>query len=115
MTKRKRENVYAFAKRAFLNPASTLLTSYIQAHVQTGHDGPDKFGDNIVIIADCRNIIKIEFFLGNKRARRISLAKINLLISILIKFRNALKKEIALIEKGNTRRPPKPSKTQVSS
>jgi hypothetical protein len=111
----KRENVYAFAKRAFLNPASTLLTSYIQAHVQTGHDGPDKFGDNIVIIADCKNVIKIEFFLGNKRARRISLAKINLLITILVKFRNALKKEIALIEKGNTRRPAKKSKTQISS
>ena len=109
----KRENVYAFAKRAFLNPASTLLTSYIQAHVQTGHDGPDKFGDNIVIIADCRNVIKIEFFLGNKRARRISLAKINLLITILVEFRNALKKEIALIEKAN-RRPAKP-KTQISS
>ena len=107
----KRENVYAFTQRAFLNPASTLLTSYIQAHVQTGHDGPDKFGDNIIIIADCKNVIKLEFFLGNKRARRVSLAKINLLITILVKFRNALKQQIALIEKGNTRGPANPSKT----
>ena len=108
---RKRANLYAFAKRVFLNPASTLLTSYLQAHVETGHDGPDKFGDNIILIADCRNVIKIEFFLGNRRARRRSLAKINLLINILVNFRNALKQQIALIEKGNTRGPAKPSKT----
>ena len=106
----KRENVYAFAKRAFLNPASTLLTSYIEAHVQTGHDGPDKFGDNMIVIADCRNVIKIEFFLGNKQARRVSLAKINLLITVLVKFRNALKRQIALIEKGISRGPAKASK-----
>jgi hypothetical protein len=48
-----RKTIYAFSKRAFLNPASTHLTSYIQAHVQTGREGPDKWGDNIVTIAVC--------------------------------------------------------------
>jgi hypothetical protein len=93
-----RKTIYAFSKRAFLNPASTHLTSYIQAHVQTGREGPDKWGDNIVTIADCKRVIQLEFFLGSKRDRRISLAKIDLLISVLTKFRTALAKEIQLIE-----------------
>jgi hypothetical protein len=90
---------FAFAKRAFLNPASTRATSYIQAHVETGLNGPYKWGDNMVIIADCKNVIQLEFFLGTKAARRIALAKINLLIEILTRFRDALVNEIAGIEK----------------
>lgn len=93
------KSIYAFSKRAFLNPASTQLTSYIQAHVQTGRDGPDKWGDNMVIIADCRRVVQFEFFLGSKRDRRLSLAKINLLIKVLMQFRRALAREIRLIEK----------------
>jgi len=93
-----RKSIYAFSKRAFLNPASTQLTSYIHAHVQTGDDGPDKWGDNMVIIADCKRVVQLEFFLGTKRDRRLSLAKINLLIKILMQFRRALAKEIRLIE-----------------
>ena len=94
-----RKTIYAFSKRAFLNPASTHQASYIQAHVQTGPDGPDQWGDNRVIIADCNRVIQLEFFLGSKRNRRISLAKIDLLIKILTQFRTALVKEINSIEK----------------
>ena len=93
-----RKTIYAFSKRAFLNPASTHLTSYIQAYVQTGPDGPDKWGDNMVLIADCKRVAELEFFLGTKRHRRISLAKIDLLIDILTQFRTALAKEIRSIE-----------------
>lgn len=93
-----RKLIYAFSKRAFLNPASTHLASYIQAYVQTGQDGPDKWGDNMVLIADCKRVIQLEFFLGTKRYRRISLAKIDLLIDILTQFRAALAKEIRSIE-----------------
>src|SRR5215510_8051 len=99
----KRQPIYAFVKRAFLNPASTRLTSYIEAHVETGHEAPYKWGDNMVILADCKQVIKLEFFLGTKQARRISLAKINLLIDVLTKFRDALANEIALIEKSTQR------------
>jgi hypothetical protein len=53
----------------------------------------------MLTIADCRRRIQLEFFLGTKQARRISLAKINLLIDMLTKFRDALANEIALIEK----------------
>ena len=91
--------IYAFSKRAFLNPASTHLTSYIQAYVQTGREGPDKWGDNTVLIADCKRVVELEFLLGTKRHRRISLAKIDLLIDVLTQFRAALAKEISAIEK----------------
>ena len=93
-----RKIIYAFSKRAFLNPASTQQTSYVQAHVQTGPEGPDKWGDNMVSIADCKRVIQLEFFLGSKRDRRISLAKINLLIKVLMQFRRALAREIRSIE-----------------
>ena len=97
-----RKTIYAFSKRAFLNPASTHLTSYIHAHIQTGPDGPDKWGDNMVIIADCRRVVQLEFFLGTKRDRRNSLAKIDLLIKLLTQFRAALAKEITAIESTKT-------------
>jgi len=93
-----RKTIYAFSKRAFLNPASTHQASYIQAHVQTGQEGPDKWGENLVTIADCKRVVQLEFFLGSKRDRRLSLAKIDLLIKILTQFRTALAKEISLIE-----------------
>ena len=89
-----RKSIYAFSKRAFLNPASTHLTSYIQAYVQTD----DKWGDNTVLIADCKRVVQLEFFLGSKRHRRISLAKIDLLIKVLTQFRTALAQEIKSIE-----------------
>ena len=49
----------------------------------------------MLTIADCRRRVQIEFFLGTKRERRRSLAKINLLIAILTRFRDVLTKEIA--------------------
>ena len=98
----KRKSTYAFSKRAFLNPPATQLTSYIQAHVQTGAEGPDQWGDNMVIIADCKRVVQLEFFLGSKRHRRISLAKIDLLIDVLTQFRAALAHEIQSIEDENS-------------
>lgn len=98
-----RKSIYAFSKRVFLNPASTQLTSYIQAYVQTGQDGPDQWGDNMVIIADCKRVVQLEFFLGSKQHRRISLAKIDLLIDILTQFRAALAEEIRLIDNEKRR------------
>ena len=57
----------------------------------------------MITIADCKNVIKLEFFLGSKGDRRISLRKINLLINVLTLFRDALLKQIQLIEKENSR------------
>ena len=52
----------------------------------------------MVTIADCRKRIQLEFFIGTKRTRRMSLAKINLMIDILTAFRDTLSKEIALVQ-----------------
>ena len=93
------KSVYAYRKRAFLNPASTGQTSYIHAVVESSHDGEYPWGSNLLFIADCKRVISLEFFLGNARSRRYSLAKINLLINVLTRFRDALAKEIAAIEK----------------
>ena len=93
-------STFIFRKRAFLNPAATSTTSHILAHVESSHEGEHKWGSNMVIIADCKRSVELEFFLGSKKARRVSLAKINLLIKVLCAFRDALTKEIDLIEKA---------------
>ncbi|HEV8430306.1 MAG TPA: hypothetical protein VGQ41_20550 [Pyrinomonadaceae bacterium] len=94
------KNIYTYRKRAFLNPVSTNQTSYILAHVEDSEHGENKFGTNLITLADCKRRIQLEFFLGTARHRRISLKKINLLIDILIAFRDALLREIAAIEKS---------------
>jgi hypothetical protein len=52
----------------------------------------------MVTISDCKRVVQLEFFLGSKRDRRLSLAKIDLLIKVLTQFRTALAKEIKSIE-----------------
>ena len=88
-----------FRKRVFLNPTSTGNTSYILAEAESSQNGEYKWGHYMLTIADCRRRIQLEFFLGTKRARRISLAKINLLIDALTQVRDALIAELELIEK----------------
>ena len=100
ITTMRRKSIFTFRKRTFLNPASTDHTSYIHAVVESSSDGDYRWGTNMLTIADCRRRIELEFFLGSKRNRRLSLAKINLLIKILTAFRDALAKEISLIEKS---------------
>ena len=94
------KNIYTFRKRAFLNPVSTNQTSYILAHVEDSEHGENKFGTNLITLADCKRRIQLEFFLGTARHRRISLKKINLLIEVLTAFRDALLREITAIEKS---------------
>ena len=88
----------AFHKRTFLNPISTGQTSFIDALVETSFDGNDSLINCLITIADCRRIIRLEFLLANKQHRRRSLAKINLIIDTLTRFRDAMKREADLIE-----------------
>ena len=98
----RKRSVYTLRKRLFLNPTSTGQTSFILAEVESSRNGAYKWGNYLLRLADCKCIIKYEFFLGTKAARRIALKKINLLIDVLTQFRDALQKEIALIEKGES-------------
>jgi hypothetical protein len=97
------KNVFSLRKRSFLSPVSTGYTSHIFAEAESSNEGEYRWGHNMLTIADCRRRVQIEFFLGTKRERRRSLAKINLLIAILTRFRDALSKEIALIEKAKAK------------
>jgi hypothetical protein len=90
---------FSVRKRVFLNPISTGQTSYILAEVESSRSGEYKWGHCMLTLADCRRRIQLEFFLGTKTARRISLKKINLLIDVLTRFREALIKESELINK----------------
>ena len=90
---------FVFRKRAFLNPRSTNETSYVQAVVESSHDGEHAWGTHMLTIADCRKSINLEFCLGNPRLRKVAVFKINLLIKTLTAFRASLLKELALIEK----------------
>ena len=88
-----------FRKRTFLCPVSTGHTSYILVEAESTRGGEYKWGHYMLTLADCRRRVQLEFFLGTKVARRLSLKKINLLIDVLTQFRDALIKESALIEK----------------
>jgi|ERR1043165_101197 hypothetical protein len=101
----KKRSVFTLRKRAFLNPISTGHTSFILAEVESSQGGEYRWGNYLLTIADCKRLITLEFFLGTKQARRMALRKINLLIDVLTQFREALTKEIALIEKGESRGP----------
>ncbi|HKU74443.1 MAG TPA: hypothetical protein VJR02_11025 [Pyrinomonadaceae bacterium] len=96
----KKKSLFTFRKRSFLNPISTGHTSYILAEAESSDNGTYRWGNYLVTIADCKRIIRLEFFLGNARSRRRSLAKINLLIDVLTSFRDALVREIAAIERS---------------
>src|ERR1700741_1486027 len=89
---------FSLRKRVFLNPISTGHTSFILAEVESSRGGENKWGHCMLTLADCRRRVQLEFFLGTKTTRRISLKKINLLIDVLTGFRDALIKENEVIE-----------------
>jgi len=88
---------FTYRKRLFLAPGSSGHTSYVFAEVESSRSGEYKFGHYMLTLADCRRSVEFEFFLGNARARRQSLAKIDLLLRVLHGFREALFREAGLI------------------
>ena len=79
------------------------------AFVETSDGGEYKLGSNVIRIADCHRYVEFEFFLGTAKHRRRNLAKINLLIDVLTKFKEALEKESNLIDEYESQ-PPEPRK-----
>ena len=102
-----------FRKRVFLASVSTGHTSYILAEVESSRGGEYKWGHYMLTIADCRRRIQLEFFLGTMRARRESLRKLDLLLSVLSSFRSKLLAEahaITEFERAAKRKSIKPQK-----
>jgi hypothetical protein len=94
---------FSYRKRLFLSPTSTGETAYILAEAESSQNGSYKFGHYMVTLADCRRQVEFEFFLGNVRARRQSLAKIDLLIRVFTSFRDALLREAGMITAFETK------------
>lgn len=90
-------NTFKYRKRVFLSPVSTGYTSYVFAEVESSDGGEYKLGSYMLILADCRHRIELEFFLGTARARGQSLKKLDLLVEVLNAFRAALGAEAQLI------------------
>ena len=90
---------FTYRRRVFLASVSTGFTSYIFAEVESSRGGKYKFGHYMITIADCRRRIEIEFGLGTARVRQQSLAKIDLLIDVLTKFRLALRRECKQVDR----------------
>jgi hypothetical protein len=88
---------FTYRKRLFLAPSSNGHTSHVFAAVESSRSGEYKFGHYMLTLADSRRSVEFEFFLGNTRARRRSLAKIDLLLRVLHGFREALFLEAGLI------------------
>jgi hypothetical protein len=90
-------STFTFRRRVFLASVATGFTSYVFAEVESSQGGAFRYGHYMLSLADCRRRIEIEFFLGTARARRQSLAKLDLLIEVLNAFREALVTEAQLI------------------
>ena len=104
------KNRFNLRKRVFLNPVSTGHTSYILAEAESSRNGEYQWGHYLLTIADCRRPIRLEFFLGTKRARRESLKKIDLMMKQLEGFRAALRTEADLITQHEAKEKSKPRK-----
>ncbi|HXD29515.1 MAG TPA: hypothetical protein VN643_00260 [Pyrinomonadaceae bacterium] len=102
---------FSYRKRLFLAPVSTGHTSHIFAEAESTRGGVYKWGHYMLTIADCRRRVELEFFLGTARARRASLARIDLLIKHLDQFRTALPDEVGLIEQYDAKQKAKPQKS----
>jgi hypothetical protein len=67
------------------------------AEVESSDGGEYKCGHYMLTLADCRRRIDLEFCLSTALKRRQSLAKIDLLLEVLNRFRDALVAEAQLI------------------
>ena len=90
----------AYLKRVFLNPISEGAPSFIQAVADDSDEGTYLLGNYLLIIADCERRIMLKFQVGNPRARKKARAKVDRLAQVVNDFRDALIREIELIEKA---------------
>ncbi len=79
----------SFRRTEIFNPASTLSILVHSGPRRIDTNG-ESVGSNMTNVADCRRESDIRFLDPHETARRISLAKIKLLIKILQPFREAL-------------------------
>jgi len=108
-------STFTYRKRLFLASVTTGFTSYVFAQVESSCNGEYGAGQYLLTIADCHRSVELEFFLGTAIARRQSIAKIDLLLKILNRFRDALFKEADLIAAYERRPIVRTRKTKVKN
>src|SRR5688572_26197094 len=94
----------AYLKRVFLNPIKEGAPSFIQAVADDSDEGTYLLGNYLLIIADCERRIMLKFHVSSPKARKQARAKIDRLAQVVSNFRNALIREIELIDKADAQR-----------
>ena len=94
----------AYRKRVFLNPISLSAPSFIQAVADSSDEGTYLLGSYVLIIADCRRNIMLEFSLASPKERKMSLDKIDRLAKVVNEFREALRAEAKLLDREKPER-----------
>lgn len=90
----------AYLKRVFLNPIKDGAPSFIQAVADDSDEGTYLLGNYLLIIADCEHRIMLKFHVASPRSRKKARAKIDRLAQVVNDFRDALIREIELIERA---------------
>jgi hypothetical protein len=93
----------AYLKRVFLNPISEGAPSFIQAVADSSDEGTYLLGNYLLIIADCERRIMLKFHVSSPKARKKARAKVEKLAQVVNDFRDALLREIELIDKAAAR------------
>jgi hypothetical protein len=93
----------AYKKRVFLSPISTDSTAFIQAIAENSFNGSDSLANFILIIADCKRRIMLEFVMSSAYMRKRNLAKLDRLVKVINEFSEAVHAEAKLIEKWQDR------------
>jgi hypothetical protein len=88
-----------YRKRTFLAPISSGSRSFVWAEVESSDGGTYTLGNYVLVLADCKRQVQLEFSLSSVHSRKESLAKADLLLEVLTDFRQGLHEEAALIEK----------------
>ena len=88
-----------YRKRTFLAPISSGSRSFVWAEVESSDDGTYALGNYVLVLADCKRQVQLEFCLSNAHTRKESLAKADLLLEVFTDFHQGLHEEAALIEK----------------
>src|SRR5688572_23822647 len=94
----------AYLKRVFLNPIKDGAPSFIQAVADDSDEGTYLLGNYLLILADCERRVMLKFHVTSPRSRKKARAKIDRLAQVVNDFRDALIREIELIDKADAPR-----------
>jgi len=89
---------YSYRKRVFLASISSGSDAYIHVEAESSFGGSYRLGNYHLTLADCRRMVYLEFPLTNPRSRQQSLAKAELLATIINQFVQVLRQEAQLID-----------------